>query len=179
MKRKIVNFILLILTIMSVSIALNLFMLLELNEEGDKYNAKITHKNIELKVLTNQFNKLQKPSEDTINKSQKASDQFNELQRASEDTIDNLLSSIEAFNERIDIISALNNNYREKLTKLCTPIWLGAKESESFKAVCDDFGMAITDCSGRTLFDIVTNSNAAGNANGNYADNYNLFLCPH
>jgi len=157
-KRKIVNFILLILTIMSTSIALNLFMLPELNEEGDKSNANITHKNIELKVLTDQFNKLQKVSEDTI---------------------DSLLSSIEAFNKRIDIISALNNNYREKLTELCTPIWLGVKEGESFKAVCDDFGMATTDCSGRTLFDIVTNSNAAGNANGSYSDNYNLFLCPH
>ena len=179
MKQKIANLILLILAIMGVSIALNLFLLLELNEEGSKYNAKIAHKNMELKVLTDQFNKLQKTSEDNINKSQRASDQFNELQKVSEDTIDSLLSSIEAFNKRIDIISALNNNYREKLTELCTPIWLGVKEGESFKAVCDDFGMATTDCSGRTLFDIVTNSNAAGNANGSYSDNYNLFLCPH
>jgi len=116
----------------------------------------------------NQFDKLQKTSS-----------QFNELQKASEDTIDNLLTSIKVFNDRINITSALNNNYREKLTKLCTPIWLGTKESESFSALCNDFGMATTDCNGRTLFDIVTNSNAVGNAIESYADNYNLFLCPH
>ena len=168
MERKIISFIFAILTFMSVSIALNVFMLLELNEESDKYNAKIANKNLELKVLTNQFDKLQKTSS-----------QFNELQKASEDTIDNLLTSIKVFNDRINITSALNNNYREKLTKLFTPIWLGTKESESFRALCNDFGMATTDCNGRTLFDIVTNSNAVGNAIESYADNYNLYLCPH
>ena len=168
LKQKIANLTLLIITIMGVSIALNLFMLLELNEVGDKHSANIAHKNIELKALTDQFNK-----------SQKTSNRFNELQKTSEDTIDNLLSSIEALNKRIDTIGVLNNNYRKKLTKLCTPVWLGAKKGEPYKAVCDDFGMATTDCSGRTLFDIVTNSNTAGNTNENYTDNYNLFTCPH